>query len=120
MTIDTSRAVHPRTAPSGGGIGLAIALVVVDALLTVVFSAIDLLNSMSVAGCGPETQCNIDAAQAAFLAMPIAGGAATVVGAAAAIVTGFFSSRVWLPPLIATGVIIVTFIAATIVLNVSL
>jgi hypothetical protein len=94
--------------------------VVVDVLLTVVFSAIDFLNSMNVAGCGAETRCNIDAAQAAILTMPIAGGSATLVGAVAAIVVGFFSPRVWLPPLIATGAIIVTFVVMTVVVNISL
>ena len=102
------RTGRSRTAPAGVEIGLAIALVGVDALLTVIFSAVEFLNSMNVAGCSAGSGCNVDAAQAAILAMPIIGFVATAASAVAAVVTGFFTSRVWLPPLIALGVIIVT------------
>ena len=109
---------EPGSRATGGVIALTVAIFVACALLTVVFSAIDFINSMNVAGC--DSACNIGVAQAALLLTPTVGAIATALAVIGTVVLAIRRQRIWIPPMVALGLTIVTFVTATILINVSL
>jgi hypothetical protein len=105
----------PRNA---GVVALTITLFIACVVLTIAFFAVDVVNSMNVAGC--DSGCNIGVAQAALLLTPIAGAIMIVLAVIVTIVLAIARRRIRIPHAVALALIVVTFVVSTILINASL
>jgi hypothetical protein len=98
---------------------LVIMLTIGMVILCLSLSAIVVLESMAVAGCGPTHPCNFQLNTASQLLTPIAG----VIGLIATIVLGVVFVRrgapVWWAPTVGGTLVVIAFVVATVLNHLS-
>lgn len=93
---------------------------VINAALATVFSFVVFMNSMNVAGCGPDRQCDLGLAQATIYMTPIAGVIAILVTVVLGLVLAIRGLSPWIAVTVGTALTVLGFVLAVTLNNTAL